>query len=92
MALWDAIADRALSNRSMFFRKYRANAVDFQSPMFRTSLSVRPAAAKVVAPPIRNEWEEILAGSMPKCAPIRFRYCAKYGGLRVHCSAGIWKK
>ena len=39
--------------------------MDFQSPTPCISWSFRPAAASVVAPPIRNEFEETRAGLMP---------------------------
>ena len=57
------IAVCALVNKSTFFRTYCMNVFDFQSPMFRMSPSVNPAAANVVAPPIRREWEDIRAGA-----------------------------
>ena len=84
-----ANARLALSNKRIFFLMYVRYALDFQSPMFLISGPVRPAAARVEAPPIRKECDETRLGSSPLIAASLRNCCAKYGGFNVQFSEGI---
>ena len=66
MAPLPARAARAFSNNWLLSRMYVRKVVERHAPMRIISLSVRPVAASVDAPPIRNECVDMRVASMPR--------------------------
>ena len=66
MAPLPARAARAFSNGWLLSRMYVRKVDERHGPMRIISLSVRPAAASVDAPPIRNECVDMRVASMPR--------------------------
>ena len=85
----DASALRACSYSIAFCKMYSRNAADRHPPCFLIVGPSRPAAARVVAPPIRMECGQTRAGSRWKRFANFFKWVRKKAGVRSHCMCGI---